>query len=119
MADLVQHINLNGTILDIPTSVGPTGPTGPTGPGGSNGTSVKVSSISYQAGSSNTVAPTGSWSSTIVAAGQGAYLWTKITFTDNNVAYTVARQGANGTNGTNGTNGANGYTPYIDKTTGN
>ena len=80
----------------ITGATGPQGPIGPKGATGVNGTSVTVSSTTYQVGSSNTTVPTGSWSSTIVSASPGQYLWTKITFSDGKVAYSVARQGANG-----------------------
>lgn len=75
---------------------------------GTNGTSVKVSSIQYQESSSNTTIPTSTWSNTIVSARAGYYLWTKITFSDGKVAYSVARQGNDGKNGTNGSNGSPG-----------
>lgn len=61
------------------------------------GTSVTISSIKYQAGSSNTTAPTGTWNDNPVSVTQGQYLWTKTTYSDNSVAYSVARQGQNGT----------------------
>lgn len=67
------------------------------------GTSVTVSKTEYQAGASNTSAPTGTWSTSPVSVPQGQYLWTKVTYSDGSYAYSVARQGANGTNGTNGT----------------
>lgn len=67
---------------------------------GDKGTSVSVSSTTYQAGTSNTTAPTGTWSSTVPSVSAGQYLWTKIAFSDGKIAYTVARQGINGTNGT-------------------
>ena len=97
-------------------AVGPTGadgsvgPTGPTGARGNTGTSVTVSSITYQAGTSNTTVPTGTWSSTIVAANAGQYLWTKTAFSDGKIAYTVARQGSNGSNGSKGDTGSTGPT---------
>lgn len=69
---------------------------------GKNGTSVTVSSTQYQASASNTTIPTGTWNNNIVSASAGQYLWTKITFSDGKVAYTVARQGANGNNGNDG-----------------
>ena len=67
------------------------------------GTSVTVSTTQYQAGTSNTTAPTGTWSNSPVSVPQGQYLWTKVTYSDGSYAYSVARQGTNGTNGTNGT----------------
>ncbi len=75
---------------------------------GTAGTSVTIKTIQYQAGTSATVAPTGTWSSTIVSAPEGQYLWTKTTFSDGNVAYGVAKQGVSGKDGTDGINGTNG-----------
>ena len=64
---------------------------------GLGGTSITISSIKYQQGSSNTTAPTGTWSDNPVSVSAGKYLWTKTTYSDNSVAYSVARQGSNGT----------------------
>ena len=89
-------------------ATGPKGDTGPQGPKGNDGTSVSVSSITYQKGSSNTTIPTGTWSSTIVSADPGGYLWTKTTFSDGKIAYSVARQGANGAKGDTGSQGPQG-----------
>ena len=61
-----------------------------------DGTSVTVSSIQYQSGSSATDAPTGIWSTSVVTVAEGSYLWTKTTFSDNTVAYGVAKQGKSG-----------------------
>lgn len=63
---------------------------------GANGTSVTVSSIRYQAGTSATSAPTGTWSASVVSVAEGQYLWTKTTFSDGTVAYGVAKQGKSG-----------------------
>lgn len=87
---------------------GPQGATGPQGPQGKAGTSVHVSSITYQKGSSNTTKPTGTWSTNVVSADPGGYLWTKITFSDGKEAYSVARQGANGAKGDTGPQGPKG-----------
>lgn len=89
-------------------ATGPKGDTGPQGPKGNDGTSVSVSSITYQKSSSNTTIPTGTWSSTIVSADPGGYLWTKTTFSDGKIAYSVARQGANGAKGGTGPQGPQG-----------
>ena len=85
--------------------VGPTGATGPTGPKGLTGSSITVTAIQYQAGVSNTIAPTGAWSDSIVAVDEGQYLWTKVTFSNGSVAYSVARQGVNGATGPTGPRG--------------
>lgn len=78
------------------------GEKGATGETGSPGTSVTVSSIKYQAGTSATTAPTGTWSNSVVSVSPGQYLWTKTTFSDDSVAYGVARQGENGGQGATG-----------------
>jgi hypothetical protein len=76
---------------------------GAKGSAGSAGTSVTVSSIQYQAGTSATTAPTGTWSNNVVTVAEGSYLWTKTTFSDGKVAYGVAKQGAKGSQGVAGT----------------
>lgn len=76
---------------------------GAKGSTGSAGTSVTVSSIQYQAGTSATTAPTGTWSNSVVTVAEGSYLWTKTTFSDGKVAYGVAKQGAKGSQGAAGT----------------
>ena len=64
---------------------------------GQQGTSVTVLKTEYQSGTSPTSAPTGSWSTSIPSVAEGSYLWTKVTYSDNNVAYSVAKQGQSGT----------------------
>ena len=66
---------------------------------GPQGTSVAVSSIQYQSGTSATTAPTGTWSNSVVSVAEGGYLWTKTTFSDGKIAYGVARQGIDGDDG--------------------
>lgn len=78
------------------------GADGAKGDQGTAGTSVKVSKIEYQAGTSATTAPTGTWSTTIVSAPAGQYLWSKTTMSDNSIIYGIARQGADGANGKDG-----------------
>lgn len=73
---------------------------------GSNGSSVTVSStsVTYQAGTSGTTAPTGSWSTSVPSVPTGQYLWTKtaVTYSDGKKteAYSVSYNGTNGNNGT-------------------
>jgi hypothetical protein len=81
------------------------GETGQTGATGAAGKGVASVAITYQAGSSNTTAPTGTWQNSPPSVSQGQYLWTKIvfTYTDSTTSdpmYSVARQGSNGSNGT-------------------
>ena len=71
---------------------------------GETGKGVASVAITYQASSSNTTAPTGTWQASPPSVTAGQYLWTKIvfTYTDSTTSdpmYSVARQGSNGTNG--------------------
>lgn len=81
---------------------------GTNGTNGNDGTSVTVTSTSvkYQAGSSGTTKPTGTWSTSIPTVNNGQYLWTQtiVTYSDgkSTEAYSVSYKGTNGTNGTNG-----------------
>lgn len=81
---------------------------GTKGDTGVAGSSVTVSSIQYQAGTSATTAPTGIWSDSVVAVSEGNYLWTKTTFSDGKVAYGVAKQGQKGDKGEQGIQGIQG-----------
>jgi hypothetical protein len=72
---------------------------GSKGDTGGSGSSVTVTSIRYQEGSSATTEPTGNWSNAVVAVADGKYLWTKTAFSDGKVAYGVAKQGEKGGTG--------------------
>lgn len=82
--------------------------TGTNGSNGTNGTSVTVSStsVTYQAHSNGTTAPTGTWTTTIPDISNGQFLWTKtvVTYSDgtSTTSYSVSYKGINGTNGSNG-----------------
>lgn len=82
------------------------GDKGDTGQKGQDGTSIKITSksVTYQASTSGTTAPTGTWSTTVPTVNNGQYLWTKTTvqYSDGNKteAYSVSYKGTNGTNGT-------------------
>ena len=85
---------------------------GAKGDTGTAGTSVTVKSIKYQAGTSATIAPTGTWSDSVVAVAEGNYLWTQTTFSDNKIAYGVAKQGQKGDQGIQGPKGNDGQQLY-------
>ena len=91
------------------------------GTNGQNGTSVSISStsVTYQASSSGTTAPTGTWSSTVPTVANGQFLWTKtvVTYSDgkSTTSYSVSYKG---TNGTNGKNGADAITMTITSSNG-
>ena len=104
--------SINGTC--IAGATGATGKDGINGKDGVNGKSITIKSkaIEYQASTSGTSAPTGTWTTTIPNVNKGSYLWTRttVTYSDdtNTVSYSVAYRGTDGTDGTNGTNGTNG-----------
>lgn len=81
---------------------------GTNGTNGSNGTSVTVksTSVTYQAGTSGTTPPTGTWSTTVPSVANGQYLWTKtvVNYSDgkHTESYSVSYKGTNGTNGKDG-----------------
>lgn len=78
------------------------------GTNGQHGTSVTVSStsVTYQASSSGTTTPTGTWESSVPSVPNGQFLWTKtvVNYSDgkSTTSYSVSYKGTNGTNGTNG-----------------
>lgn len=77
-----------------------------------DGRGVASTTVEYQASSSGTTVPTGTWSPTIPTVAQGSYLWTKTTtnYTSGTptVGYSVARMGVNGAKGDKGDAGAQG-----------
>ena len=77
-----------------------------------DGRGVKSTSVEYQASTSGTTVPTGTWSPTIPSVAAGSYLWTKTTtnYTSGNptIGYSVARMGVNGAKGDKGATGAQG-----------
>ena len=79
---------------------GATGKTGATGATGATGNGISSAEIKYQASTSNTTAPTGTWSSSVPSVAEGSYLWTRTIFTytngDTDTQYSVAKQGAKG-----------------------
>lgn len=90
-------------------AVAKTGATGDKGATGATGKGVKSTEVTYQVGSSATTAPTGTWSSTVVATSTGQYLWTRtvITYTDSttSTSYSVAAHGTTGATGATGATG--------------
>lgn len=103
----------NGTSVDSNKRVigvyGDTGKDGAKGETGKDGKGIKSTAVTYQASTSGTVIPTGTWQTSIPTVSAGQYLWTRtvITYTDDSksTSYSVGRMGTNGTNGTNGSAG--------------
>lgn len=106
--------SVNTTPVIIGTH-GATGPTGATGADGKDGRGVKSSAVTYQASSSGTSVPTGTWSSSVPSVSAGQYLWTRtvITYTDGTttILYSVGRMGSNGSAGAAG-KGVSSITEY-------
>lgn len=94
------------------------------GTNGNNGTSVTVSStsVTYQASSSGTTTPTGTWSADVPTVSNGQYLWTRtiVNYSDgkSTTSYSVAYKGTNGTNGKDGAAGADAITLTITSSNG-
>ena len=70
---------------------------------GDIGTPATITSqaVEYQAGTSGTIIPSGTWTTTIPIVPNGSYLWTKTTVSFNSgspvISYSVARMGIDGT----------------------
>ena len=83
--------------------------TGGKGATGSTGNGVQSSTVTYQASTSGTTIPTGTWSASVPSVSAGSYLWTKtvLTFTNgtSQTSYSVGRMGNNGSNGNPGADG--------------
>lgn len=100
-------IYTDGTSVDSNKRViGTYGDTGKDGATGADGKGIKSTVITYQASTSGTVIPTGTWQTSIPTVSAGQYLWTRtvITYTDDSksTSYSVGRMGTNGTNGSAG-----------------
>lgn len=69
---------------------------------GTNGVGISDVAVTYQAGTSGTTPPTGTWTTTIPSVTANQYLWTRTvtTYTDSSTstAYSVGKMGANGAN---------------------
>ena len=91
------------------------------GMNGQNGTSVTVksTSVTYQASTSGTTKPTGTWSETVPTVENGQFLWTKtvVTYSDgkSTESYSVSYKG---TNGKDGAAGADAITVTITSSNG-
>ena len=83
--------------------------TGPSGQNGATGKGIKSTAVTYQASTSGTSVPTGTWSTTIPTVSANQYLWTRttITYTDDttSVSYSIGKIGATGGTGPSGADG--------------
>ncbi|MEG0990999.1 hypothetical protein [Gordonibacter sp.] len=85
------------------------GNTGSTGGTGAPGVGVAEATVTYQAASSGTAVPSGTWVTSIPQVPAGQYLWTRTvtTYTNNSssAAYSVALMGSTGATGATGAPG--------------
>lgn len=108
----------NGTatfkLLSCVSSKGSKGDPGATGKG------IKSTAVTYQASSSGTTVPTGTWVTSVPTVFAGKYLWTRtiITYTDNttSTSYSVGKMGRDGSVGAGGNLIQNGYGEFLDNT---
>lgn len=88
------------------------GNTGSTGGTGAPGVGVAEATVTYQAASSGTAVPSGTWVTSIPQVPAGQYLWTRTvtTYTDNSsaTAYSIGLMGAQGPKGDTGSPGVAG-----------
>ncbi|MFZ8765527.1 phage tail spike protein [Enterococcus diestrammenae] len=88
------------------------GESGQDGVAGADGKGIKSTAVSYQASTSGTVAPTGTWVANPPAVTKGQYLWTRTiwTYTDNatETGYSVAYVAKDGNDGNDGIAGKDG-----------
>ncbi|WP_270546924.1 hypothetical protein [Butyricimonas paravirosa] len=87
-------------------SIGKVGATGAKGDKGDAGRGISSTAVTYQASTSGTTVPTGTWGATIPSVSANQYLWTRtiITYTDNttSTSYPIGKVGATGAKGDKG-----------------
>ncbi|MCK1200325.1 N-acetylmuramoyl-L-alanine amidase [Streptococcus uberis] len=94
------------------TYIAKDGNNGTDGIAGKDGVGIKTTSITYQASTSGTTVPTGTWSSQVPSVPNGQFLWTRTvwSYTDNTseTGYSVAKMGDTGPTGPQGPKGDTG-----------
>ena len=98
-------------------SVSRMGENGTNGEDGSDGLGILSTEVRYQASSSGTTVPSGTWYTSVPSVPEGQYLWTRtvITYTDHTTttSYSVGRMGRDGAQGIPGSAGEDGKTSYF------
>lgn len=108
IADLVinYHNVTYARTISIPIIINRKGDTGHDGLEGKDGVGIISTTITYQIGDSGTIAPTGTWSSSVPTSIAGKFLWTKMvwSYTDNTTetGYSVSKYGEKGDTGISG-----------------
>lgn len=98
----------------IKTYIAKDGNNGTDGIAGKDGVGIKTTTITYQASTSGTTVPTGTWSSQVPSVPNGQFLWTRTVwnYTDSTseTGYSVAKMGETGPQGPKGDTGPQGPT---------
>lgn len=98
----------------IKTYIAKDGNNGTDGIAGKDGVGIKTTSITYQASTSGTTVPTGTWSSQVPSVPNGQFLWTRTVwnYTDSTseTGHSVAKMGETGPQGPKGDTGPQGPT---------
>lgn len=93
LGGIVQSLTQGMTQIVIPKD----------GKDGKDGKGIKSTVVTYQASTSGTSVPTGTWQSTIPSVAENQYLWTRIliTYSDSTTttSYSVGKMGASGADG--------------------
>lgn len=97
---------------------GEAGEKGAQGDPGAAGVGITSTVVTYQVGTSGTVAPTGTWETTVQATtAAGQFLWTRTVITYSNsttsTSYSVSAHGATGGTGSTGSAGQDGTSPIV------
>lgn len=102
------------------TYIAKDGNNGSDGIAGKDGVGIKTTSITYQASTSGTTVPTGTWASQVPSVPNGQFLWTRTiwNYTDSTseTGYSVAKMGTDGINGKDGTSSYT-HVAYANKST--
>jgi hypothetical protein len=89
---------------------------------GASGVGLTTTTITYQAGTSGTTAPTGTWSTTVPTVPAGQFLWTRTVwaFSDgtSKTGYSIGKAGETGATGATGNGIASSAITYASSTSG-
>ncbi|WAX12685.1 hypothetical protein EC99P1_00093 [Enterococcus phage EC99P1] len=89
---------------------------------GASGVGLTTTTITYQAGTSGTTAPTGTWSATVPSVPEGQFLWTRTVweFSDgtSKTGYSISKAGETGATGATGNGIASSAITYASSTSG-
>ncbi|RNE29933.1 phage tail protein [Lacticaseibacillus paracasei] len=113
--DFTQADSANPAVYSWQLVQGPQGPQGDSGADGlpgKDGVGLATTTVTYQASTSGTTVPSGTWSTSVPSVSKGQYLWTRTVwmYTDKSseVGYSVAYVAKDGNSGKDGIAGKDG-----------